>query len=1112
MKTATLTAPARPALFMVWIMVVALTGLCGPSWALDGTWISTTGGLWSASANWQGGTIADGAGFTANFTASGTQTVIVDSARTIGGLTFNTGTYTLLGASTNVLTLQWSGGTPTFNCAGGGDPVISAYLSIGQNFQKIGSKHLYLTASNSLASGKTFTILEQVRLSADQNSSFTGTYLLGNGSATSGQLRFWGAPGATNPAANGVYNNPIIFNTLFNADPPLVLGNMQSFAGYSSTITWDGPITIAACNTERPLGVASFNQGAVLNIGPNSVVSCSNGANGHIGFRIANDRYVTNTMWVMGKLQDGNGLLDVFYGSYYGTKSCNYGTFIVTNDNTYTGTGSAHGRGYKTGTQIESGRLYFRHPNALGANSGNNMITIFRQDGNVESRFVSLLADMPVSATLSNQQYIQVLPANNTVSIFTIGGVSTNTTTYNNQIRMWVPFGGNAMPATNHNWFLPGMGLVMHQAAGGKTILNGPITRHNWWGNPMSVHAPIWEKTGAGTVALNSTDTDYAATPVIRNGTLEVPLPVGLGGTSVLGDKNMTVHYGGTERIQLGGYRQPNALAPVRIATIGPLGAAGGRYYPNGGTNGIGRITNVANGSESLDLTTLAVGDRVLVLLEGNSNTNTTGYAASENLMPAACGIYQVTSVSGTVTLDRTADTITNGSWVAVSNIVGKVHSGKTFYLANQSRLFTNGTSSGTVQVWLEDESDNLSPTLNPALLLKGGGVFARQINVNSSPAIASSTLGLITDDDAEFSIADGAIVFLYRDLILTSATTYPRRLKMGQINGPAYGITKVGTGIVEFPHQFTYIGALTVSNGTVWVTGNGNVNKPECTNLVAAAGTIGGNGYLSGPTIVYGTLSPGDRADSLVGTLTCSNTLTFGSSGMLAIDLAGDSAYDVVSVVRTATVAGTLAVSLRDGFVPTNGQQFVVLTAAGIAGTFANAPSSGSYVPVTGGGYVMVTYNPSDVTLTYSTTGPVLDPYTSWATYYNLTGANAAGDADPDGDGLSNTNEFLAGFCPTNSAAALRILNIARSGNDIVVTYLGASGDNSYTGGPSARTNVLELSAGTANGSYSNNYSGVVTNILSGGNGLGTVVLATNINGATASPARYYRVRVLVP
>ena len=80
-------------------------------------------------------------------------------------------------------------------------------------------------------------------------------------------------------------------------------------------------------------------------------------------------------------------------------------------------------------------------------------------------------------------------------------------------------------------------------------------------------------------------------------------------------------------------------------------------------------------------------------------------------------------------------------------------------------------------------------------------------------------------------------------------------------------------------------------------------------------------------------------------------------------------------------------------------------------------------------------------------------------------------------------------------------------------VTYLGANGDSTYAGGPASRTNVLEFATGAADDSYSNNFvSTGQTNILSGGTGSGVVTNMIDPGGATNTPSRFYRVRVLVP
>jgi PKD repeat protein len=149
-----------------------------------------------------------------------------------------------------------------------------------------------------------------------------------------------------------------------------------------------------------------------------------------------------------------------------------------------------------------------------------------------------------------------------------------------------------------------------------------------------------------------------------------------------------------------------------------------------------------------------------------------------------------------------------------------------------------------------------------------------------------------------------------------------------------------------------------------------------------------------------------------------------------------------------------------------------------------------------------------------------VLTAFQAWQWQYfgssnnSSLSAQAAPDADPYGKGMSNTNQFLAGFNPTNRAAYLHVIRIANANiTDINVIYLGANGDSTWSPGIASRTNVLEFTAGTDSGDYSNNFvSADVTNILSGGSGTGIVTNMVDAGGATNTPSRYYRVRVLVP
>ena len=105
-----------------------------------------------------------------------------------------------------------------------------------------------------------------------------------------------------------------------------------------------------------------------------------------------------------------------------------------------------------------------------------------------------------------------------------------------------------------------------------------------------------------------------------------------------------------------------------------------------------------------------------------------------------------------------------------------------------------------------------------------------------------------------------------------------------------------------------------------------------------------------------------------------------------------------------------------------------------------------------------------------------------------------AAGGADPDGDGMNNLEEFLTGTVPTNNASAFRITAVAREGNDVRVTWSMGAG----------KTNALQ--AATGSGSVTNNFTDVfvVTNTV------GNTTNHLDVSAATNSPSRFYRVRLV--
>jgi T5SS/PEP-CTERM-associated repeat protein len=125
-----------------------------------------------------------------------------------------------------------------------------------------------------------------------------------------------------------------------------------------------------------------------------------------------------------------------------------------------------------------------------------------------------------------------------------------------------------------------------------------------------------------------------------------------------------------------------------------------------------------------------------------------------------------------------------------------------------------------------------------------------------------------------------------------------------------------------------------------------------------------------------------------------------------------------------------------------------------------------------------------------------VLTPFAAWQMqYFGCTNCpQAVPGADPLGKGMSNTNQFLAGLNPTNSASVLRIISVVPQGDDIVITWTTAGG----------RTNVVQAAPNLGAG-----YSNISSNVLITGSG-DTTTNYLHLGATTNFPSRFYRVRLV--
>ncbi len=95
------------------------------------------------------------------------------------------------------------------------------------------------------------------------------------------------------------------------------------------------------------------------------------------------------------------------------------------------------------------------------------------------------------------------------------------------------------------------------------------------------------------------------------------------------------------------------------------------------------------------------------------------------------------------------------------------------------------------------------------------------------------------------------------------------------------------------------------------------------------------------------------------------------------------------------------------------------------------------------GGGFIYTSANTAGAitgngAIQVGTGGAGGDAFTTWVTGapYNLTGPNALPGADPDGDGIPNSLEFVTGGNPASGADHGKLPTVTTTGSNLLFTY----------------------------------------------------------------------------
>ena len=254
---------------------------------------------------------------------------------------------------------------------------------------------------------------------------------------------------------------------------------------------------------------------------------------------------------------------------------------------------------------------------------------------------------------------------------------------------------------------------------------------------------------------------------------------------------------------------------------------------------------------------------------------------------------------------------------------------------------------------------------LNDGAVLTNNSAGLFNAQNNATIAASSGTGSFVNAGTFRKSSSTGTTSFGTAVTLTNTGTVDVQSGTLNLLAGTSGGSMSLSTGTtLDFSGGFTLTsassitgwGSIVFSGGTTQI--GGSLTATSAT--ISSGAAISGSATITAAVTNNGTIHVG--GPGAAGTLTIAGNFTQSSTGVLNMEIGGltaGSQYDRLAISGTATLGGTLNVTLINGFTPASGNSFQLITYMSRSGTFA------TFTGLQQGGVSFASqYNSMDLTL----------------------------------------------------------------------------------------------------------------------------------------------------